>query len=120
MLIPFSLTTAQATFEDIMIHILKDLLDQGVVVYIADILIETKMEEKDDLLVKEVLKSLEGNHLVISPEKCLWSSERVEFLGDVITPNRTEMAEDKIEAIKKWQLQRSLRPVQSFLGFANF
>jgi hypothetical protein len=30
------------------------------------------------------------------------------------------MAEDKIEAIKEWQAPRSLRDVQSFLGFANF
>jgi hypothetical protein len=30
------------------------------------------------------------------------------------------MAEDKIEAIKEWQAPRSLRGVQSFLGFANF
>jgi hypothetical protein len=30
------------------------------------------------------------------------------------------MAEDKIEAIKEWQAPRSLRDIQSFLGFANF
>jgi hypothetical protein len=30
------------------------------------------------------------------------------------------LAEDKIEAIKEWQAPKSLRDVQSFLGFANF
>jgi hypothetical protein len=101
-------------------HILKDLLDEGMVVYIDDILIYAKMEEKYDLLVKEVLKRLAENDLVISPEKCIWSSERVEFLGYVITPDGMEMSEDKIEAIKEWQAPKSLRDVQSFLGFANF
>jgi hypothetical protein len=58
--------------------------------------------------------------LIISPEKCIWSSEQVEFLGYVITLDRTEMGDDKTEAIKEWQEPRSLSEVQSFLGFANF
>jgi hypothetical protein len=87
MVMPFGLTNAPATCQDIMNHILKDLLDEGVVVYIDDVLIYAKTEEKHDLLVKEVLKRLVENDLVIFPEKCKWSSERVEFLGYVITPD---------------------------------
>jgi hypothetical protein len=63
-------TNAPATFQDMMNHILKDLLDQGVVVYIDDILIYAKTEEEHDYLVNEVLKRLSENDLVISPEKC--------------------------------------------------
>jgi hypothetical protein len=96
MVMPFGLTNAPATLQDMMNHFLKDLVDEGVVVYIDDIVIYTKMEEKQDLLVKEVLKRLAENDLVITPEKCIWSSERVEFLGYVITPDGTEMGEDKI------------------------
>jgi hypothetical protein len=44
----------------------------------------------------------------------------VEILDYVITPVGMEMSEDKIEAIKEWQAPKSLRDVQSFLGFANF
>jgi hypothetical protein len=120
MVMPFGLTNAPATFQDMIHHILKDLLDEGVVVYIDNVLIYAKKEEKHDLLVKEVLKRLAENDLVISLEKCIWSSERVDFLGYVITPDSMEMPEDKIEAIKEWQAPKSLRDVQSFLGFANF
>jgi hypothetical protein len=88
--------------------------------YIDDVLIYAKMEEKHDLLVKEVWKRLAENDLVISPEKYIWSSERVEFLGYIIIRDGMEMSEDKIEAIKEWQAPKPLRDVQSFLGFANF
>jgi hypothetical protein len=78
---PFGLTNAPPTFQDMMNHILKHLLDEGVIVYIDDFLIYAKIEEKHDLLVKDVLKRLGKNDEVISPEKCIWSSERVIFLG---------------------------------------
>jgi hypothetical protein len=54
-------------------HILKDLLDEGVVVYIDNVLIYANMEKKYDLLVKEVLKRFAENDIVISPEKYIWS-----------------------------------------------
>jgi hypothetical protein len=101
MVIPFSLTNAPATLLDMINHILKDLLDEGVIVYIDNVLIYAKTEEKHDLLVKEVLKGLAENDLVISPKKCIWSSARVECLGYVISPDGKKIAEDKIEAMKE-------------------
>jgi methionyl-tRNA synthetase len=59
------------TLQDIINHIFRDMLDQGVIAYIDDILIYVETEEKHDELVKEVLKRLEENGLVISPEKCI-------------------------------------------------
>jgi hypothetical protein len=117
---PFGLTNAPATFQDMMNHILKDLLDKRVVVYIDDILIYAKNKEIHDELVKEVLERLAKNDLVISPEKCDWGEKEVEFLGYILTPQGKRMAEDKTKAIQEWQIPKSLRDVQSFLGFANF
>jgi hypothetical protein len=119
LVMPFGLTNAPVSFQDMMNHILKDLLDKGVV-YIDDILIYRKTEEKYDALVKEVLERLAKNDLVISLEKCIWGETEVEFLGYILTPGGMRMAEDKTKAIQEWQTPQSLRDVQSFLGFANF
>jgi hypothetical protein len=64
--IPFRLTNAPGSIEDMMNHILKDLLDNGVIVYIDDILIYAKNEEIHDELVKEMLERLGKNDLIIS------------------------------------------------------
>jgi hypothetical protein len=45
---------------------------------------------------------------------------RVEFLSYVLTPDRTEMAEDKLDTIKEWQVPRSLRDIECVLGCPNF
>jgi hypothetical protein len=120
LVMPFGLTNVPATFQDMINHIFRDLLDNGVIAFIDDILIYAKDEEEHDRLVEEVLKWLSQNDLVISAEKCTWSTQRVEFLGYVITPEGMEMANDKVETIQSWQIPQSLRDVQSFLGFANF
>jgi hypothetical protein len=42
LVMPFKLTNALASFQDMMNHILKDLLDKSIVVYIDDFLIYAK------------------------------------------------------------------------------
>jgi hypothetical protein len=109
LVMPFGLTNALATFQDMMNHIFRDILDQGVIAYIDDVLIYAETEEKHDELVKEVLKRLEENGLVISPEKCVWARNRVEFLGYIISEDRIEMAKDKVETVLVWEPLKSLK-----------
>src|ERR1700679_2166437 len=78
----FGLMNSPATFQTMMNSIMRDLIDQGVVVvYIDDILVFTKTEEEHDRIVEEVLKRLEENDLFVKPEKCVFKQKEVEFLG---------------------------------------
>jgi len=65
----FGLTNAPATFQDMMNHILRNMIDLGLLAYIDDLLIYTKTEEEHNTIVKEVLQRLRANRLAISPEK---------------------------------------------------
>jgi len=117
---PFGLTNAPSTFQDMMNHTLSDLLDIGVLAYMDDILDYAKTEEEHDRLVKEVLERLQANGLAISPEKCVWKAQEVEFLGYVIGRDGIKMATDKVKAVLAWETPKNLTELQSFLGFANF
>jgi len=118
--IPFGLTNAPSTFPEMMNHVLSDLLDIGVLANMDDILVYVKTEREHDRLVKEVLQRLQKNGLAVSPEKCVWKAQEVEFLRYVIGRNRIKMAEEKVQAVLEWKAPESLTQVQSFLGFANF
>jgi hypothetical protein len=96
MVMPLGLTNPPRTCQDMINHILNDLLDEGLLVYINSVLIYTTKVAKYNLLVKQVLNILAENNLVISLDKCIWTSERVKFLRYVIMPDGTEMAQDKI------------------------
>jgi hypothetical protein len=93
---PFGLSNTPATFQNMMNHIFRDLLDLGLIVYLDDILIYAEMEEEHDHIVMEVLKRLIANGLAISQDKCFWSTNQVDFLVYVISKDGIEMAQDKV------------------------
>ena len=83
---PFSLCNAPATFQSMMDHILYDLLDEGVVVYLDDILIYSESMEEHERLVKEVLARLNKAGLGINLQKSTFHTDSVEFLRYGISP----------------------------------
>jgi hypothetical protein len=85
LVILFRLTNAQAMFQDMMSEILRDLIDQGVVVHIDDILIYTQTMEEHILLVKEVLNRLHKWNLTASMEKYEFYKDSVQFRGYIIS-----------------------------------
>jgi hypothetical protein len=117
---PFGLSNTTASFQNMMNHIFWDLLDLGLIVYLNDILIYAETEEEHDHIITKVLKHLAENGLAILQDKCFWSTTQVDFLGYIISKDSIEMAQDKAQYIRDWECLRSLRDVQSFIGFANF
>jgi hypothetical protein len=53
-------------------------------------------------------------------EKCTFCTDRVAFIGYVVTPQGIEVDEAKIEAIKGWPIPATLTQLWSFLGLAGF
>ena len=66
-------------------EILWDFINTGkVVIFINNVIIETKGEEEHDKITEEVVKRLVENDLYVKPEKCKWKVKKVRFLGVVI------------------------------------
>ena len=80
-----------------------------------DILVYAGTEEKHDETVREVLKRLQNNGLAVSPEKCIWKAQEVEFLGYIIGRNGIRMSEEKVEAILSWKTTIHYGPDSSTL-----
>ena len=117
---PFGLMNAPATFQSMMNHIFRDMLDVGTIAFMDDILIHAETKKEHDCIALEVLRRLRDNRLCIAPDKCEWAVQKVEFLGYVISGDGLEMTNDKVEAIQRIPPVNSLKDVQGFIGFANF
>src|SRR4030095_9490131 len=120
LVMPFGLANAPATFQNMINDILRDLLDQGGVAYLDDILIYSESEEEHITLVSEVLQRLEQYSLAVSADKCAFHEKKVDFLGYVVSDKGFEMSTEKLDTIREWKLPETVREVQAFIGFANF
>ena len=120
LVMPFGLANAPATFQNMINDVLRELIDQGVVAYMDDILIYSADEKEHVRIVTDVLQLLQANGLAVAPEKCEWHVSKVEFLGYIISAEGVSMAEDKVQTLLEWAPPTNVTAVQSFLGFANF
>jgi len=101
-------------------HILHDLLDEGVVVYIDDILIYSQTQKEHEILVKEVLAPLDKAGLGVNLRKSYFHTLVIEFLGYIISADGIKMTKRKVQEVQNWPLPRKVKDIQEFLGFANF
>ena len=81
----FGLTNSPVTFQTFMNHILKDLIDEGlVIVYLDDILVFTDAREEHRRLVRRVLEILHNHKLYLRSEKCAFEKTTVEYVSNSI------------------------------------
>ena len=100
--------------------VLKELLDEGVIVYIDDILIYSETMEEHVDLVNKVLQRLSENKLCASIDKTCFHAPEVEYLGYHISEKGVSMSEEKVEAVREWPEPKDVKGIQAFLGFASF
>ena len=79
--------------------IFADLLDVCIVVYLDDILIYLDDLKGHRKHMREVLCWLQLYKLYVSPQKCMFYQERVEFLGYILNSERLQMNKKKIKTI---------------------
>ena len=101
-------------------RIFRDILGIFVVVYLDDILIFSENTNDHYTHVEEVLKRLRQHKLYCKPEKCSFFTDKLSYLGFVISPSGISMDPKKVSAVMEWAPPIDVTGVQSFLGFANF
>ena len=57
-------------------------------------------------------------HLKI--KKCKFGVSQINYLGMVLSPGQIKMDQTKLNGIKQWPTPKTVKDVQSFMGFTNF
>uniref|UniRef100_A0A3Q7GPQ7 Reverse transcriptase domain-containing protein n=1 Tax=Solanum lycopersicum TaxID=4081 RepID=A0A3Q7GPQ7_SOLLC len=100
---PFGLTNAPATFCTLMNKLFHLYLDQFVVIYLDDIVVNSNSIEDHIEHLRKVFNVLRKNEFCVMREKCSFSHPTVQFLGHTISHDDIRMDGDKVEAIKNWE-----------------
>ena len=118
----FGLTNAPATFQHFMNDTFYDLLDRFLAAYLDDLIIFTESSDIDDHIaqVREVLLRCRKNGLFANAKKCEFHVETIEYVGYIVSTAGLSMDPIKVKTVLEWPVPKSVRDVQSFLGFVNF
>jgi hypothetical protein len=98
----FGLTNAPSTFMRLMNEILCAFIGKFVVVYFDDILIYNNSYDAHLDHLRVVFIALRDAHLFGNLEKCTFCTDRVSFLGYIVTSHGIEVDKSKIHAIMSW------------------
>ena len=80
-MISFGLTNAPATFMDLMNRVFEEYLDKFVIVFINDILVNSRIMEEHKLHLNIVLEKLREKELYAKFSKCKFWLKKVTFFG---------------------------------------
>ncbi|GFU73876.1 transposon Tf2-9 polyprotein [Trichonephila clavipes] len=116
----FGLKNSLKAFQSIAQEVLGDLLHNGALVYIDDIILFTKTIDEHFELLGKVFERFERIHLKFNPSKCQFLTKSCKFLGFVVTPEGIIIDKNKSVSINEFPVPTDQKQIKSFLGCCNF
>ena len=120
LVMPFGLSNAPTTFQNLMNHIFQGLLRRFVLVFFDDILVYNINWQDHLHHLDIVLTILRDNQLFAKFSKCTFGVQQINYLGHILSGVGVAMDVDKLEAIKNWGTPSNLKQLRGFLGLRGY
>lgn len=117
---PMGFTNAPGIFQEAMDKLFNDLTDQGVEVYLDDIVIYSKTKKEHERLLKEVFKRFERNNLYINIKKLQLAQKEITFLGRKVNGETQKLLHEGMKDIEDYPRPTNVKSLRRFLGKMNF
>jgi hypothetical protein len=114
------LTNAPATFQTAMNSIVHPYLRKFVVVYLDNILINSRTEEEHEAHVRLVLDVLNREKFYVCKAKSTFAAEEIKFLGHIVNSKGIRSDPKKVEVVQNWLVPKNVHEVCSFMGLPNY
>ena len=125
---PFGLSGASKSFQRFIDSALRDITvtypngitkEITVFVYVDDILLASDSDESHLVELKALFTWLTDNGKQISPLKCEFGKQSLEFLGHQINIDGTEPLPEKVAAMRNYEKAENAKGLRRYLGMIN-
>ena len=118
--LPMGLSVSPGIFQSVMMQILGELIFNGVIVYIDDIIIYSNTAETHYALLKMVVERLLKAGIRLHPEKSIFGVEMVEYLGYEVGAFGYRPIKSKVESILEMSRPTTKTECKAFIGAIGF
>jgi len=116
----FKLKNALTIFQWLINNMLREYLDNFVIMYLNNILIYSEDLETHYKYIHKILKKLKKRALYVKQLKSRFETQKIRFLNYVIWSEWIEKNSEKTVTIKNWLTSIKLKKVQIFLELVNY
>ena len=96
----FELINASITFQTIINDLLRSYLDKFMIIYLNDILIYFKNNEKHTQHIKLMIEVFRKHEFYAKPSKCNFYQKHIKFCEHIIDDEKIKMNETKFKIIR--------------------
>lgn len=93
---------------------------EGTFNFIDDIIVYGATEKEHDDRLSKVQRVLKENDVLLNEKKCIYKTNKIEFLGHELTEDGIKPLAKYLSSIKTSRRPNTIEEVQSFLGLVNF
>lgn len=115
---PFGLCNAAQSFQRFMHEVLTGF--DFVFLYLDDILIASEDETQHEQHLRALFQRLRTYGLCVNTEKCQFGKEEIIFLGHTVTAHGIKPTQEKVKAIREFELPKVAKKLKSFIAMINF
>lgn len=118
--LPFGLKNAPSIFQRAIDDVLREDIGVRCYVYIDDVIIFSQDIGQHLKDIEIILGKLCDANMRVSPEKCEFFKQEVEFLGFLVSEGGIKTSPEKIQTILNYEEPRTLRSLRAFLGLSGY
>ena len=117
---PFGLSQAPARFNNLMLKIFFEYMEEFVLFYVDDLLIYSETAEDHLKHIKMVFQKFRESGLKLKLKKCAFFKSQIEYLGHLISSKGISPLPDKIQAITNLKRPNNITQTKHILGLVSY
>ena len=119
--VAMGLTGAPSYFQRVMMTtVLGDILTKAVEVYLDDFIVFGGTEEEFFLNLEMTLERCLRSNITLSPRKCRFGVERIEYVGHTIDAEGISFSREKLDSVMAMPKPQTKGDMKIFLGMVNY